>query len=163
MKKLFSVLAVLFVLGTASTFATTGVGAQFGYTIGGNTGAALTLKIEKLPPVFAIDLGFGSNYLSVGGTADWWIANPTIGDTPFGVYFGPGLAASFVNVNDSYTAINIGARVVGGFNVFIGKVFEIYLQAAWQPTFGIVLSGDNSHGGFNWGSIPVNLGFRFWF
>lgn len=161
MKKLFSVLAVLFVLGTTSTFAT-GIGAQFGYTIGGNTGAALTLKLDNLPPVFAIDLGFGSNYFSIGGTADWWITNPTIAG-PLGVYFGPGLAASFVSVSDSYTALNIGARVVGGLNIFLAQVFELYLQAAWQPTFGIALSGDNSYGGFNWGSVPVNLGFRFWF
>jgi len=161
MKKLFSVLAVLFVLGTTSTFAT-GVGAQFGYTVGSYTGAALTLKLDDLPPVFAVDMGFGSNYFSIGGTADWWLANPNI-TGPLNFYYAPGVAVSFVSVSDSYTALNIGGRLVGGLNLFLGDVFEIYLQAAWQPTFVLALSGDNSSAGFRWNSFPVNLGFRFWF
>lgn len=164
MKKLFSVLAVLFVLGTTSTFAL-GIGAQAGYTIGGNPGAALTLKLDKLPPVFAVDFNFGSNGFSIGGTADWWIANPNLVG-PVNFYYGPGIAASFSsygNGDGSYTALNIGVRLVGGLNLFIADFFEPYLQLAWQPTFGIALSGDDSYGGFKWNSFPVNLGFRFWF
>ena len=161
MKKLFSVLAVLFVLGTTHAFSV-GIGAQFGYTIGGNSGAALTVKLDNLPPVFALDLGFGTNYLSFGGTADWWIANPNLAG-PINFYYGPGIAASFVNAGDNYTALNVGGRLVAGLNFFLVDFFELYLQVAWQPTFGIVLSGESSNGGFNFGAVPVNLGFRFWF
>ena len=159
MKKLFSVLAVLFVLGTTSTFAL-GIGAQAGYTVNGHTGASLTLKLDNLPPVFALDLNLGTNYIFFGGTADWWFGNPTIAG-PLGFYYGAGIAAGFASAN-TWTALEFGPRLVAGLNLFPVDFLEFYLQAAWQPTFTLWLSGDNSGLSTAWGCVPLNLGFRFW-
>ena len=79
MKKLFSVLAVLFVLGTVNVFAL-GIGAQAGYTVNGSPSGAVTFKVDSLPCVFAVNADIG-DVTTVGITADWWIANPVIEQT----------------------------------------------------------------------------------
>lgn len=154
MKKLFSVLAVLFVLGTTTVFAkgSTGIGAQAGWPLGG----ALTFKVSKLPCVFAADIGLGS-VTHVGVTADWWIANPKISGA-WGYYYGVGVYGG-VGIGGDNVTIGVGPRALIGTNVFIMDGFlEFYLQAAWQPTLWI-----NSGAGFGWLNFPVNAGFRFWF
>ena len=155
MKKLFSVLAVLFVLGTVNVFAL-GIGAQAGYTVNGAPSGALTFKVDKVPCVFAVNADIG-DYTAVGITADWWIANPVIEGT-WHYYYGVGLAGSFA-VGGGDGAIFVGGRALVGTNVFlINNFLELYLQAAWQP--GIVIH-DGIHPTYN--QIPVNVGFRFWF
>lgn len=161
MKKLIAVLAVLMVLGTSSVFALA-IGAQGGYTVGGSGNGALTFKLDDVPCVFAVDACFG-NYTSIGVTADWWIANPSISG-PWGWYFGPGVAGAFSFANN-WTRVDIAPRVVIGTNVFLLDNFlELYLQAAWQPTFHIWLSGGGEGAAkFDFLYIPINFGFRFWF
>ena len=165
MKKLFTVLSVLFVLGTANVFAT-GLGAQFGgnVTEGGNfgTGAAITFKLDKVPCVFAADLAFGSNYFAGGLTADWWLANPKIEGT-WGYYYGIGVGGSVGFANSNYAGLSIGPRALIGTNIFLlDRVLEFYLQGAWQPTINIA-AGDGANVNFSWVNFPVALGFRFWF
>jgi hypothetical protein len=160
MKKLLSVLAVLFVLGTTNVFAL-GIGAQGGYTINGGAGGALTLKVDSVPCVFAIDLG-SLNPLSLGVTADWWIANPKL-EGPLGYFYGVGCGGSLRGLGNDTMTIGIAGRVVAGLNVFfLDNFVELYLQAAWQPTIWIAL-GNNSNGGFAPANFPLNLGIRFWF
>lgn len=160
MKKLFSVLAVLFVMGTANVFSL-GIGAQGGYTINGGAGGALTLKVDSLPCVFAIDLG-SINPLSLGVTADYWLANPKI-EGPLGFYYGIGFGGSINGLGNDAMSIGIAGRVFGGLNIFLlDRAFELYLQATWQPTFWIAL-GEGANAGFNASSVPLNVGFRFWF
>ncbi|MCQ2587999.1 MAG: hypothetical protein MJ174_07785 [Treponema sp.] len=164
MKKLFSVLAVLFVMGTTSIFAL-GIGAQAGYTAGSNhAGGALTFKLDKSPAIFAVDGNFWSNGFNVGATADYWLANPKIEST-WGYFYGVGLAAGVGVYNDANDiSVDLGPRAVVGTNIFLlDRFVELYAQAAWQPTFRIWVSGANSGVDPNLVCFPVNLGFRFWF
>lgn len=156
MKKLFSVLAVLFVIGTANLFAA-GLGAQGGCSVGDSfsPNGAITFKVDSLPCVFAVDANFG-DVTTLGVSADWWIANPKIEGT-WGYYYGIGVAGSFTSVKDS-TNIALGGRALIGTNVFLLDNFiELYLQGAWQPMFRI----GNDSKLFN--AFPINLGFRIWF
>lgn len=162
MKKILSILAVLLCLGTTSVFAkgNTGVGAQFGYNIGGGAGGALTLKLQQLPCYLAVNAGIGSGF-NLGATADWWLANPKIQGT-WGYFYGVGGACNFAS-GEEWAAIGVGARALIGTNVFIFDNFlEFYGQVAWQPEFWINTAG-KGNAGFNWTNIPLNLGFRFWF
>ena len=157
MKKLFSVLAVLFVLGTSHAFSV-GIGAQGGYPLGG----ALTFKVDSLPCVFAVDGHFGNSGTGIGLTADWWFANPKI-EGSWGYYYGLGVFGSMY-FGDEWSNLNVGPRVLIGTNVFLLDGFlELYLQAAYQPTFVIQLSGENGNAGFDWFDIGAALGFRVWF
>lgn len=154
-KRILSLVAVLFIASSVSVFAKTGIGVQGGYTIGGMSGAAVTFKVDALPCVFAVDLGFGSDYFAVGGTADWWIANPTITGT-WKFYYGVGLAAS-VGLGDPL-GLSVGARALLGTNIFLLDNFlELYLQLAAQPTLNILPDV-----GFAM-RVPVNAGLRVWF
>ena len=162
MKKLFSVLAVLFVMGTTSVFAT-GLGLQGGPVIGNGVGGggAITFKLNSVPCVFAVNIG-SFNPFAIGATADWWIANPKI-DGSWRWFYALGAAAGVSIFNNAGLALNIAPRAVIGTNYFINGSWEIYAQAAWQPTLGIVLSDGGSGGGFNLFYIPANIGFRYWF
>ena len=159
-KKFLGLMAALIVLGSTSVFAF-GIGAQLGYTAGGNsTGAAVTFKLDSVPWVFAVDVGgIGSNYMSFGLTADMWLANKTFAK-PFGYFYGWGLAGSFAGSGDS-AYLFLGGRVYLGVNAFFAKVFELYAQVAWQPGISFYFS-DN--GGISpvIASFPLNLGFRLW-
>lgn len=163
-KRLLAALAALFIAGTSSIFAV-GIGAQGGYTIGGGAGGALTFKLDDFPAVFAVDAAFG-NYTSIGVTADWWIQNPELASGSVGswnYFYGVGLAGS-VAMSEDIFGLNLGVRAVLGTNVFLFDDFlEFYAQVAYQPTFGIALSGDYGNAGFNWLGFPVNAGFRVWF
>lgn len=155
MKKLFSVLAVLFVMGTVKVFAL-GIGPQGGYTVNGTPSGAVTFKVDSLPCVFAVTADIGK-VTSVGLTADWWIANPTI-TGPWHWFYGVGLAGSVV-VGKDVGAVFVGGRALVGTNVYLLDNFlELYLQLAWQP--GIVIH-DGIHPTFD--QIPINVGLRFWF
>ena len=158
MKKLFSVLAVLFVLGTVKVFAL-GIGPQGGYAVQGAPSGALTLKVDSLPCVFAITADF-TEPVALGVTADWWVANPKIEGT-WGYFYGLGLAGS-VTVGENAGAIFAGGRAFVGTNIFLLNNFiELYLQAAWQP--GVSIHNGGVTPVITKGAFPINLGLRFWF
>ncbi len=158
MKKLTVVLALLLVLTTTSVFAL-GIGAQAGY-VGGGAGGALTFKLDTAPWVFAVNVNSFGNLLSIGGTADMWLANKNFAG-PFNYYYGWGVAAG-LNIDDGL-GLYAGARALAGINVFVlDKFLEFYLQAAWQPGISLLFA-DASNVGLNFVNFPVNLGFRFWF
>ena len=162
-KRILVLLASLALIGGSSLFATTGIGAQGGYGVGGDSGAALTFKVSNVPCVFAADAFFGNSGMAFGLTADWWIANPKIVDS-FGFFYGVGASGSVVIGNSGYTDLRVGGRVVGGLNVFILKgALEFYAEAAWNPYFEIALAGDSSYAGPHIAYFPINAGFRFWF
>ncbi len=155
-KKFLAVFAALIVAVSAGAFAKTGIGAQFGHVIGsGYWGAALTLKVEQFPCIFAID----AYYTRIGLTADWWFGNPTIttlGSGPLGWYYGLGLAAG-LGVGSNVDFLVAGRGVIG-LNWYVIEPLEIYLQIAAQ--LGVDIGGEPFFP--VWG-FPVNLGFRFWF
>ena len=156
MKKLFTVLALLAVMGTAKIFAF-GIGAQGGYPLGG----AVTFKADNLPCIFAADASLG-NPTGFGLTADWWIANPTIQGT-WGYYYGVGLGGKMY-MGDNWSFLSIGPRAVLGTNVFfLDKFLEFYVQAVYMPTFNINLSGESGQAGFHWTGFGAAGGFRIWF
>lgn len=160
MKKLFTVLSVLFVLGTANVFAT-GIGAQFNANVTDGymfPGASLTFKLDKVPCVFAADLTVKNSVFAAGLTADWWLANPKIEGT-WGYYYAIGVGGSVWFANGQYGMVTVGPRAVAGTNVFLLKgALEFYLQGAWQP---IVVIRDGVS--FDPGNFPIAAGFRFWF
>ncbi|MCQ2573365.1 MAG: hypothetical protein MJ182_05680 [Treponema sp.] len=160
-KKLLAVIAALFIAGTANVFAI-GIGAQGGFSAGtNNVGGALTFSVSD-PWYFAVTIdGIGSNGIAVGVTADNWLANKKIQNT-WGWYYGWGVAGSVAIAGDSL-GIGVAPRLLIGTNIRLAKVFELYLQAAWQPTLNIGVSGDSAGIGFTAFCIPVNFGFRFWF
>ena len=162
-QKIFAVIVLACVLGTASVFAT-GIGAQAG-TVAGHDfgfGGALTFKLDKSPWVFALHVdGLSTNYLGFGLTADNWLANPTFAK-PFAYYYGWGLAGSFETFGNG-ARLFVGARLVGGINVFLAKAFELYAQVAWQPGLYVGVSGDYAGAHADFVAFPINLGFRFWF
>ncbi len=155
MKKLLAVLAVLFVMGTTSVFAL-GIGAQGGSNIGGAFagGAGITFKLDDKPFVFAAD-GYFGNVVSVGLTADMWLANPTISGG-LGYFYGWGVAGSISIAND--LGFGVGARLLAGLNFkLLDGFLEFYLQGAWQPMLYILPGFDPDP----W-SFPIQGGFRFW-
>ena len=156
MKKLFTVLALLAVMGTAKIFAF-GIGAQGGYPLGG----AVTFKADNLPCIFAVNAYLG-DVTGVGVTADWWIANPTIQGT-WGYYYGVGVGGTMLFA-DNYSALSVGPRALIGTNVFaLDKFLEFYVQAAYQPTFNMYLGGNDGKAFFDWIGFNAALGFRVWF
>ena len=156
MKKLFTVLALLAVMGTAKIFAF-GIGAQGGYPLG----ASVTFKADNLPCIFAADVSIGS-VTGFGLTADWWIANPSIQGT-WGYFYGVGLGGKMY-MGDGWSYLNIGPRAVLGTNVrLLDNFLELYVQAVYMPTFNINLSGESGQAGFHWAGFGAAGGFRIWF
>lgn len=159
-KKLLAVLAAFVIAGTANVFAL-GIGAQGGYSAGTNhVGGALTFSVAS-PWYFAVTLdGIGNGGLAVGLTADNWLKNPKIEGT-WGWYYGWGAAGS-VAIGSNTLALGVAPRLLIGTNVRLAKVFELFLQVAWQPTLNLAVSPDFDLD-FNAFCIPANFGFRFWF
>ena len=158
MKKRALMLAVLAIIGTSILFAF-GIGAQGGYSFGtsGLGGTALTFKLDNMPWVFAVDVGFPGNGIAVGGTADMWIGTGKISKTPIGYFYGWGVAAS-VTIAQNATQFGIFGRVLGGLNIMLLNNFiELYAQVAWQP--GIVIPSSSI---FVWANFPIAAGIRFW-
>ena len=151
-KKFLTVLALLAVLSTSRIFAL-GIGAQAGFPLGGS----LTFKVDKLPCVFAADVWSDPNGVSLGLTADWWIANPKIEGT-WGYFYGIGVGGR-VHLGEPFD-FGIGPRVVLGTNVFLfDKFLELYLQAAYQPMLYFKETGFEP----NWWGFGGAGGFRVWF
>lgn len=161
-KRIFSVLILVFAIGTVNVFAF-GIGAQAGYVAGPNySNGALTFKLDTAPWVFALNIdGVSDHYLGIGLTADMWLKNKMI-ERPLAYYYGWGLAGSFVVADENYTNVFLGGRALIGINAFVvDKFLELYAQVAWQPGVNIYLADDN---GFELVTIsfPINIGFRFW-
>ena len=78
-KKFLAVLAALAIFGATGAFAT-GLGLQAGASVNNDVvgNGAITFKLNNAAPVFALNFAGGTNYLSIGLTADWWIANPKL-------------------------------------------------------------------------------------
>ena len=161
--KIFAVIAALLVTASTGAFASGnfGIGVQGGFVPGmhHHGDAALTFKIPKVPPVFAVNVGIWDYEVHrVGVTADWWLANPNITGV-LNWFYGPGLAAgaTFNMGNGRACDLYVGGRFVIGLNAFVVNFLEPYVQAAAQIGIDTANSGI-----FDWG-IPANLGIRFWF
>lgn len=155
MKKLFSVLAVLFVLGTTHLFAWA-IGPEVGINPGLSKGTgALTFKLDNVPCIFAVQADIADPF-AIGVVADWWIANPKIQGT-WRYYYGLGAVGSFAVGSDT-GRIFVGGRAIIGTNIFLLDGFlEPYLQVAWQPGIRIENGVHFEPIGF-----PIALGLRFW-
>lgn len=159
-KKIIALLVVVALAATGTIFAETGLGLQGGWVVGGGAGANVTFKVESLPCVFAVDFGFPGGGISVGGTADWWIQNPTISDT-WGWYYGVGAAAS-VTLGSNFGFGAYGRALVGTNIYLLDNFLELYIQAAWQPGIAIDTASDKPIIPVLF-AFPINGGFRVWF
>ncbi len=148
-------LAMIVVIGTTSLFAF-GIGAQGGTNLNGGGGnAAITFKLDKSPWIFAADGVFVSNYISLGVTADNWLASKKISGA-LGYFYGWGVAGN-IGFGDPLS-LGIAARLVGGLNIMLlNNLLELYVQVAWQPRLAILPSV-----GFGLWNFPLQAGFRFW-
>lgn len=159
-KKLFGIIFAIFLSSSASIFSNTAIGAQVGYSIsdkigGGN--AAVTFKVAGVPMVFAADLAIHPHFLSTGITADYWITNPSLAGL-LHWFTGPGLAASVIIHENSFSGVYLAGRWVIGLNMFVSDPWEIYIQTAAE--LGITVGNEVN---FPKWRVPLNLGFRYWF
>lgn len=171
-KKFLGFVAVLFLAGSTQLFAW-GIGLQGGAGVGPHThgGLAVTFGLDKIPLIFAVDMGFGGYGFSLAATADYWIMNPTIMDWDWGAWkwhWGFGAAVGFT-AGGGYGSFDIGPRALIGMNLeFLKNTwgwldhFEAFVQLAWQPMFCF---GTGFPGSLKWSlpSFPIVTGLRLWF
>jgi hypothetical protein len=152
-KKIGVLVALLLVFSVAGAFSF-GIGLQGGGNVGGG-GVAITFKLDSTPLIFAVGGHGGTDGFSIGATADYWIANPTISG-PFGWFYGVGVGAT-IGFGDEFD-LSANAHVPVGINVMLfQEKLELYLQAA--PGLGIGIIPDFGLG-FFW---DASLGFRYYF
>ncbi len=148
------VLIALVVLSTgafaAGGFAIGGEGAWYFAGTGGlPAGAMLMLKLPQFPLMLGIGVTFP---LSVGLTADYWIAQGTIVSI-FAWYVGVG---GYASIDVSPVDVSVGGRIPIGLQIWpLGKTLEIFLEAA--PAVGVSFIPTE----FGW-HIQGALGLRFW-
>lgn len=135
-----------------------GIGVEYVFSygsLGALNGFALTGSPPVLPMVFGLTLSFGSGYLNLGITGDWWLFQKGL-TGPLGLYAGPGLflAAGL----DASASFAFGARGVLGLQFFPIEPLELFIEAALNV--GLAVSGGGA--GLSWGVQP-SAGARFWF
>jgi hypothetical protein len=157
MKGKVLVLIIAFaVIGTGSAFAL-GIGVAAGLPVGeglpGNN-IMLSLKLDSTPLLFGIGAEIGSNYTSIGITADYWLANASLA-APLNYYLGLGgyLGVALGNT----TVLSAGARIPIGLNIFVLRSFEIFIEVA--PALGVGFSNPIK---FPQVGIQGAFGFRVW-
>jgi len=155
MKKIVFIALLFAMLLTGNVFGQTGwaIGGDFAFNWSGTAypyGAALCVKFPQLPIMFGISANF-TQPVVMGITADWWLFQSHLVG-PVNIYIGPGLFLG-IDTGPNGTA-RFGIRIPIGFQIFIVKVFEIFIEPAISielvpqlPTFG----------------VQAALGFRFWF
>jgi hypothetical protein len=153
MKKILLIALLLSLLVAGNSFAENkgwAIGAAFyvGFANSASaTGAMLCVKFPTVPIMFGLSAVFGTP-LAFGITVDWWLVNfHLVG--PVEMYIGPGVFFRMAGDQPYF-----GIRVPFGFQIFIVKAFEIFLEPALAieiipifPTFG----------------LQAAVGFRFWF
>ena len=168
MKKTFLILAAL-LLSTSTTFAL-GIGPQLDFQMGKSVkdrnlmkiGFSCSLTFDDIPFYFTgyTDYDYANNSFESGASADYWIANPKIGNY-FSIFFGPGIYAG-TSTKGKNIGIYTAARFFAGISfTFHDGAHEIFFQQTVQsgPYFQM---GNKSF----WDILleyPVNLGFRQWF
>jgi hypothetical protein len=156
MKKILLIALLLALLVAGNSFAQNkgwAIGAAFYFNWSSNAsaqGASLCVKFPSVPIMFGLSASF-ADPLVIGITVDWWLVNfHLVG--PVNMYIGPGL---FLRLStgpgaDPY----FGIRVPFGFQIFIVKAFEIFLE----PALAIQIMPDFPQFG-----LQACVGFRFWF
>ncbi len=134
----------------AGNFAIGGEGALYFAGTGGlPSGAMLTLKLPQFPLMLGIGVTFP---LSIGVTADYWIAHGNIVSI-FDWYVGVG---GYASVDVSPVDVSVGGRVPIGLQIWpFGKTLEIFVEAA--PAVGVSFIPT----AFSW-HVQGALGLRFW-
>ena len=112
-------------------------------------GAALCLKFPTVPIMFGFSAVFGTP-LIIGITADWWLFQTHLVG-PVDLYIGPGL---FLRIDTGWAQPYFGIRIPVGFQIFIVKAFEIFLE----PALAIQIVPNFPQFG-----LQASIGFRFWF
>lgn len=157
MKKGILLLTMITTLAAGSAFGW-GIGASYNLNFldSATPGAALTFKLDNLP-LISIAGRFGSNLLSLGLTADWWLYQQALGGTSVNLYAGVGGYGSLTMFgNNAY--LDGGVRVPIGINIFPVKFLELFVEIA--PALGITLSDPIVFPNFG---VQGAFGLRFWF
>ena len=158
MKKILIIVVIVLACSSFSAFAAPGSAAiggegawYFAGTGGLPVGAMITFKIPQFPLMMAVGVAFP---LSIGMTADYWIAHGNI-VTIVDWYVGVG-GYALINLNAPVN-FDIGARIPIGLQIWpLGRTLEIFLEAA--PAVGVSFLPTQ----FGW-HIQGALGLRFWF
>ena len=124
-------------------------------------GASLTLATDTLPWVFAVQARL--NPLYIGFTADNWVVYQPLGRAASWFAF---WGISGGGELEDACGINTGARLGVGANLFLfRRHLELYALAAWNPTFGVNLTPDDSDERLFVQPLffPASAGLRVWF
>ncbi|KGE71077.1 BAPKO_0422 family outer member beta-barrel protein [Spirochaeta lutea] len=152
------VLAVILALVGMTSLSAMGLGVAAGLPLGnglpGNN-VMLSLKLDNTPLLFGIGAQIGSNFTSIGVTADYWITNESLA-APLNFYLGVGgyLGLSLGNS----TTLSLGARIPVGLNIFILRSLELFVEVA--PALGVGFSDPVQ---FPQVGVQGAFGFRVWF
>jgi hypothetical protein len=121
----------------------------------GYPGAALSLKVPGVPIFWGINLGFDSNYFSIGVSGDkYFMEGALVSDIKLHYFIGLGLWADLTRAGDTY--LSFGARLPIGLSWHLVDPVEIFLDVA--PSLGVSINPFH----FPAGGWPIELGIRLW-
>ena len=184
MKKFLLVFMLVTIFATSTAFADHPDGFGIGFvgswgwgSYGGGSGG-LSLKIPKVPIYWAINLWGGSGYFRLALTGDYYIIDKSFAPMfhwflGIGGYFNMWTWKYNYNVySSSRTDLAFGVRVPIGISFQPINWFELFFDVApglgfhWHGKYDDNLGGVKHErkgtAGLNW-SVPLELGFRFWF
>jgi hypothetical protein len=187
MKRFVFVLALAAIIATGTAFADHpkgfGIGVVGNYSFAGfgGMGGGLSLKFPGIPIYWALNLGFGENYLGFGITGDSYLIDKNLAG-PLHWFFGLGGYFSYYGYTvkgisgfvdeHTYSWMYGGVRVPIGLSLQPIPLLEIFIDVA--PSIGVgIYSGyeyksfgitrkESGTVGLGWG-IPTEVGLRFWF
>lgn len=151
MKKVFSILALVTMLGAAQLSHAIGVGLEFGFN--GIPDVGLTLKMGNFP-VVDLTARFDAGGIGIGALVDYWVINKNLVSF-IDWYLGIGGYATLQLGNNSGLWAGFRLPVLGLQFWPIGKQFEIFVEGAWAPSI-ISPSGV----GLGWQGFQSGIGFR---
>ncbi len=157
MKKII-ILILLLTVFTAVNVSALAIGGAFSINIldAAIPGGALSLKLDQLPLMWGIGFSIGGSGFNVGITGDWWLYHSPLFSI-VSLYIGPGGYVKINSSNDNI-AVDLGARIPVGLQIFPIKPLELFLEIA--PSIGIDIGQSVTFP--RWG-LQGAVGFRFWF
>ncbi|MBR1722721.1 MAG: hypothetical protein IJ727_09620 [Treponema sp.] len=160
LKSIFALIGILFV--PVSLFADAWLGASFSYCLSTEPDECLSFSARSDISPLAVSFNAHLEDNTITLFLDDWFINERISDhLDYYVLWGMSYGATF---EDEEKILAMGGRFGAGFDFFfLHRSIELFLQAVWNPYFGI----KKKNGDFSPLFYPVNFpgtaGFRIWF
>ena len=155
-------LTLLFLTFPTITFANAGIGGAFSYNASPSSAffASFTAKSDVSPWTVFFNANLDENTITIF-LDDWFINERVAEHLDYFVFWGMSFGATF---EENEISAGTGARFGAGLDFFFFKRhLELFVQAAWNPYFGI----KNEH--WDYSAIikpltfPCTAGVRIWF